>query len=159
MYLVRGSLIAALYTVLTLLIYPLGFGPVQIRFSEMLTILPVLFPEAVPGLTVGCFLSNLVGMATGSNMVGGWDLLIGTAATALAAVACRLFRRVRYRGLPLLSASMAVWCNGVIVGAELYVTYGGFPLLLQMLVIAAGEAIAAVGGGLLLWWILKRKRL
>ena len=60
--LTTAAIIAALYTVLTYLtnLFGLANGVIQVRFSEMLTVLPVLTPAAIPGLTVGCLLSNLL---------------------------------------------------------------------------------------------------
>ena len=60
--LTRAAVIAALYVVLTYLagVMNLAYGPVQFRFSEALTVLPFLFPEAIPGLFVGCVVSNLL---------------------------------------------------------------------------------------------------
>ncbi|MBQ7152039.1 MAG: QueT transporter family protein [Synergistaceae bacterium] len=57
----RGALIAALYTVLTILLAPILYGPVQCRVSEAFTLLPFYFPEAVPGLFIGCVISNFIG--------------------------------------------------------------------------------------------------
>ena len=56
--LARGAIIAALYTALTVLLAPLSYGEVQIRFSEAFTLLPILMPEAVPALLVGCLLAS-----------------------------------------------------------------------------------------------------
>ena len=53
-----GSLTAALYAVLTVLLAPLSYGPVQFRFSEALTLLPYFLPEAIPGLAVGCLVAK-----------------------------------------------------------------------------------------------------
>lgn len=66
-YLAQAGLIAALYVVLTLLANALGIGSmtIQCRFSELLTILPVFMPAAIPGLTVGCFLGNLLSSPVG----------------------------------------------------------------------------------------------
>jgi len=50
--LTRGAIIAALYAALTLLLAPISYGEMQIRLSEAMTLLPTLFPEAIPGLTV-----------------------------------------------------------------------------------------------------------
>ena len=61
--LARGAMIAALYAVLTLLLQPLSFGAIQFRFSEALTVMPMLAADAVPGLAVGCLLANLLGGA------------------------------------------------------------------------------------------------
>ena len=58
-FIVRSSVIAALYAALTLVLAPVAYGPVQFRVSEALTILPLFFPEAIPGLFVGCFIANI----------------------------------------------------------------------------------------------------
>ena len=59
--LVQAALIAAVYAALTLLLQPISFGIVQFRVSEALTVLPALMPAAIPGLFVGCLLSNILG--------------------------------------------------------------------------------------------------
>ena len=84
--LAEAGAIAALYVALTMAVPSISFGSVQLRLSEMLTLLPVLTFSAVPGLAVGCFLSNLLGLAIGANVAGAWDLLIGTGATLAAAL-------------------------------------------------------------------------
>ena len=61
------ALIAALYTALCFTVPFLSFGPVQFRLSEALCVLPLFYPPAVGGLTLGCFVSNLVGFLTGLN--------------------------------------------------------------------------------------------
>ena len=75
----RAGVIAALYTVLTYVFMPFAFGPFQIRPAEALCILPLLLPEAVPALFLGCILSNL-----GSPYLL-FDVTIGSATTLLAA--------------------------------------------------------------------------
>ncbi len=79
MLICRASIIAALYTVITVAIAPLSYGPIQLRFSECLTVLPLFFPEAIVGLTLGCFFSNLFGN-------GLLDIIFGTLATLIASV-------------------------------------------------------------------------
>lgn len=75
----RAGLIAALYVALTLPLGQFAFGPFQIRPSEALTILPLFYPEAIPGLYVGCLLANL-----GSGY-GVYDIALGSLATLFAA--------------------------------------------------------------------------
>ena len=58
--LTQGAVIAAIYIVLTLIFQPISFGPIQFRISEALCVLPFFTPAAVPGLVIGCFLSNLL---------------------------------------------------------------------------------------------------
>ena len=73
----QAAMIAALYVVLTFLASALGLasGSIQVRFSEALTILPFFTPAAVPGLAVGCLLSNVI---TGCALP---DIIFGTLAT------------------------------------------------------------------------------
>ena len=106
--LTRAALIAALYTALTLLLAPISYGQIQIRLSECLTLLPVLLPEAIHALTVGCLLANILG---GCSI---FDIVLGTLATLLAAVCTRLLRQNRMLAAamprplnPALSASSA----------------------------------------------------
>ena len=73
-----AGIIAALYVALTLALRPLAFGELgfECRISEAMTLLPVLFPEAIPGLTIGCLISNLF------SPVGALDIVFGTLASA-----------------------------------------------------------------------------
>ena len=105
--LAAAGIIAAIYAVLTLALPIPQYGPVQFRVAEAMTVLPFLFPEAVPGLAVGCFLANLLG----SPMPVDW--VVGTAATLIAAL---WTSRLHHRALAPLPP---VICNMVLVGAEL----------------------------------------
>lgn len=75
----RAGIFAALYVALTMPFGELAFGPFQIRPSEALTILPLFYAEAIPGLYVGCILANLL------SQYGVYDVLLGSLATLLAA--------------------------------------------------------------------------
>jgi uncharacterized membrane protein len=81
-FLTYSAVIAALYAALTLGFQAISYGAVQFRVAEAMTLLPILFPEAVAGLTVGCLISNLF------NPMGAtvYDVVFGTLATFLAAV-------------------------------------------------------------------------
>ena len=121
--LTQGAVIAAAYAALTYAaaLANLAYGPVQFRFSEALTVLPVLTSAAVPGLTVGCLLANIF------SGYGIYDMVFGTLATLLAAVCTRLVRNVRFRGVPVLAPLPPVFFNAVIVGAEITaLSPGGF---------------------------------
>lgn len=113
LYLVHSALIAALYAAVTYFCAPISFGSLQFRVSEALTILPVLSPAAIPGLTIGCLISNL------SSPYGLIDIICGTAATLLAAICSRWTRNIRFKNMPLLSALFPVIFNGVIIGLEI----------------------------------------
>ncbi|MEG2208320.1 MAG: QueT transporter family protein, partial [Clostridia bacterium] len=75
-----SAIVAALYCGLTLAFQAISFGALQFRVSEALTLLAALFPQAVPGLALGCLLSNLLG---GANV---YDIVFGTLATLAAAM-------------------------------------------------------------------------
>ena len=138
--LTRAAIIAALYAALTLLLAPISYGEVQIRFSEALTILPVLLPEAVPALAVGCLLANILGGCTI------FDIVFGTLATLLAALCTRALRKN-----VLLASAMPVLFNGVIVGAVVHYCYAPVVALpLCMLFVALGEAVVVAVLGTLL---------
>lgn len=162
-YLTTAAVIAAMYCALTLLLPFMTFGPVQCRPSEALTILPVFTPAAVPGLAVGCLISNTVGLSLGANVAGAWDILIGTLATALAAVLTRRLRQVRIKNLPFVATLPPVLLNGVIIGAELTAAlYDQFSLgilLFNMFTVAAGQLLACTVGGLLLFTAVHRSKL
>lgn len=152
------GVIAALYVVLTLVLP--AFGPWQCRVSEALTILPVFSASAIPGLTLGCALANAVGFASGANVAGIWDVLIGGGATFLASLATYALRRVRIAGFPLLSSLPPVLVNAVIIGAELSMTMTGHLAPRSFLVmaanVAAGQLLPCVGGGWLLYAALHK---
>ncbi len=145
-YIVRAAVIAAIYAALTLALQPISYGAVQLRFSEALTLLPILLAEAVPGVTVGCLLANILG---GSMLP---DVIFGTLATLLAALATRRLRKRFW-----LAAAMPVLFNGLIVGAVVHYCYAPeMALPLCMLSVAAGEAVACFVVGPLLIGVLKK---
>lgn len=146
-FLTEAAMIAAGYTVLTLLamMLNLAYGPVQFRFSEALTVLPVLTPAAVPGLAVGCLLSNLW------SSMGALDIIFGTAATLLAALTTYMVRNIRVKGIPILAPLPPVLFNALIVGVEItIVSPGGFvfpAFLANALSVGLGElAVCYVTG-------------
>lgn len=150
-----SAVIAALYCALTLALPFMTFGPVQCRFSEALTILPIFTPAAVPGLAVGCVLSNTIGLASGANVAGAWDILLGTVATLLAAVCTRLLRKY-----PLFATLPPVLLNALIIGTELTVVLYDTPTFVlwiyNVLSVGAGQAIACIGGGMLVHTAVNR---
>ncbi len=108
------GMIAAIYAALTLLLQPISFGTLQCRVSEAMTVLPFLSPMATVGLTVGCFVSNLIGGA------GILDVLFGTLATLAAGL---LTARMPNKWLAPLPP---VLVNAAVIGAVLTLT--GVPL-------------------------------
>ncbi len=157
------AMVAALYAVLTLILPVASFGTIQCRFSEALTSLPVVSRRAVWGLTLGCAIANALGVAMGANIAGVWDILIGSAATLIAAFLSYACRRVRVCGVPWMSVLWPVIVNALLIGGELTLVtlgrwqWGGFWLFAGQ--IAVGELIPAILGGILLVKALENTKL
>ena len=157
--LAQAGLIAAMYAALTLLLPAPSFGIGQCRISEMLTILAVFTPSAIPGLAVGCLVSNLVGLGMGANPAGAWDLLFGPLATLAAALLTWRLRNLRVKGVPVLASLPPVVINAVVVGLELTLVSPVFTpqvLAINMLSVGIGQLLACTVCGLLLHAALER---
>lgn len=143
-----GGVIAALYVVLTVIANALGLasGVIQVRFSEALTILPVFTPAAIPGLTVGCVLANII---TGCLP---WDVVFGSLATLIGAVGTYMLRKN-----PWIAWIPPVISNMVIVPIVLQKVYGVPDAWWYLvLTVGAGEIISCGVLGLLLYHSAKR---
>lgn len=144
-YICEASAIAALYTAITVIIGPFGNAAIQCRISEAMCILPVFTPAAIPGLAIGCLISNIATACL-------WqDVLFGTLATLIGAIGARLLRRVWW-----LTPLPTVVANTLIVPFVLAYAYGveaGIPFL--MLSIGIGEIISAYVLGLILLMALR----
>ncbi len=148
MYLSQAAMIAALYVVLTLLANALGLAnyAIQVRFSEALTILPFFTPAAIPGLTIGCLLSNIL---TGCAPL---DILFGTLATLMGALGTYALRRFEW-----LAPLPPILANTIIVPWVLRFAYDipdAIPYL--MATVGAGELISCGLIGMLLLRSLKQ---
>ena len=108
--LVRCAVIAAVYVVVCLVLAPFSYGAVQVRVAEALCLLPVFGAEYIVGVTLGCFLANLLG----STAV---DVVFGTLATLLACLVTYKLRDIRVKGLAIPASLPPVVFNMIIVGA------------------------------------------
>lgn len=140
-FMVYGAAIAAIYVVLTMMFAPIAFGPVQFRISEALCILPFFTPAAIPGLFLGCLLSNLLcGAAT-------LDVIFGSLATLVGAAGSYALRRHKWAVCvpPILA-------NAVVIPWVLRYAYGSPDLIpVAMVTVGIGEILAiGVLGNLLL---------
>ena len=160
LFITTSAVIAALYTVLTIIANQLGLanGAIQVRFSEALTVLPIFTPAAIPGLAVGCLISNIL---TGCIIP---DVIGGTLATLLGAIGtwklrsmCSSGRPPYYRIIPTLPPVIA---NTVIIPFILTYAYhieGSVPF--QMLTVGIGEIISCtILGSLLLAALMPVRR-
>lgn len=149
LYIVQAALIAAIYATITILLKPISFGPIQLRLSETLTLLPVILPSAIPGLFVGCLLANFLGG------LGPIDIVLGSLATLMAAFSTYYLRKHKF-----LLALPPVIFNGLIVGAYVFLLYDKtYPMALTMIFIAASEFLICYGLGLPLLSLIRKNKL
>ena len=134
------ALIAALYVALTFAVPMLSFGMMQLRLSEAMTVLPVLYPPATLGLTVGCALANLIGFFSGVNPIGLIDAPVGALATLLAGLCSAAVGRLIPAERHPHRLVFPVVFNGVIVGAELTALFLE-SFWVNCFWVAAGEAV------------------
>ncbi|MCM1246521.1 MAG: QueT transporter family protein [Roseburia sp.] len=148
LFICQAAMIAALYVVLTFVAnsFHLANGEIQVRFSEALTILPYFTPAAIPGLTIGCLLSNFL---TGCVPL---DIIFGTIATLVGALLTYALRRFKWLApLPPITA------NTLIVPFVLQYAYGAeHALPFLMLTVGCGELISAGVIGMFLLFALER---
>ena len=148
-FIVHAAVIAALYVVLTLVANTLGLAnhAIQVRISEALTILPLFTPAAIPGLFIGCILSNIL---TGCML---WDIIFGSIATLLGALGTYALRRFSKWLAPL----PPIIANTIIVPFVLSYVYhfeGSIPYF--MVTVGIGEIISCGVLGLLLHGVLSK---
>ena len=157
-FITYSAAVAALYVVLTLLAHSLGLsnGVIQVRFSEALTILPLFTPAAIPGLTIGCLLSNLI-----TGCIPG-DVVFGSLATLIGAIGTYLLRKKH----PVFGTIPPIAANTLIVPFILVYMYHmeeGLPFL--FLTVGIGEIISCGILGMILypafsrtWRVFEKKK-
>lgn len=159
--LTESGLIAALYAAATLALAPLSFGAVQVRAGEALTLLAILTPSGVGGITLGCFIANCVGVSMQQSLP--IDIFAGTLASFLAALCTRAFRNTARiggeRGVSLLSVLSPVVFNALIVGGELTLFFGVGSFAFCVCSVALGELAAVCLLGIPLLLALRRTKL
>lgn len=150
-FITRAALIAAAYTVLTGISHLAGLdkGVIQLRISEALCFLPCFLPSAIPGLSIGCLISNII--------YGGAlpDIIFGTLATLLGALGTFLLRKH-----PLLAPIPPILANALIIPPVLIFAYGATEAYwFILLTVTAGEVLACAAVGYPLMFMMRRYRL
>ena len=139
-------MIAALYAALTIALAPISYGPIQLRVSEALTLLPFYMPEAIPGLFIGCIFANFFG---GFGII---DILFGSLATLIAAILTRRSKNI------YVGALFPVVSNMIIIGAMLHYLID-VPLIATCIYVGLGEAGACYIIGVPLMKILEKRNI
>ncbi len=156
-HLTQAALIAALYVVLTFVANAFGLAnySVQVRFSEALTILPYFTPAAIPGLFIGCLLSNIL---TGCALP---DIIFGSLATLLGALGTYALRKWKWCApiCPIIANTLIVpliliYGYGLLVEGMSTLQCFGF----YCLTVGAGEVISCGILGMILLFVLEKYR-
>ncbi len=144
---VQAAMIAALYVVLTFVANAFGLAnyAIQLRFSEALTILPYFTPAAIPGLFIGCLISNTL---TGCALP---DIVFGSLATLIGAIFTYKLRSYKW-----LAPVPPIIANMIIVPFVLLYAYGIRPLWFSFLTVTAGEILSCGVLGMLLLFTLEK---
>jgi uncharacterized membrane protein len=145
-FICQAAVIAALYVVLTYVFSAFASGVIQVRVSEALTVLPAFTPAAIPGLVIGCLLSNTL---TGCVLL---DIIFGSVATLIGALGSYALRRHTW-----LVPIPPIVSNMIIVPFVLRFAYGAtdaFPFMIAT--VGAGEIISCYLLGMILYGALKK---
>lgn len=133
-FITEAAVIAAIYIVLVLVFSFISYGPVQCRIAEALTVLPYFTPAAIPGVTLGCFLSGV--LIPGTSVL---DMVFGSMATLIAAL---LSYKLRFN--KFLVPLPPIIINALVIPWILKFAYGDAqPIPFNMLTVGAGELVAA----------------
>ncbi len=145
-YITTAAIIAALYTAITVLAAPISFSVFQVRVSEALCILPFFTPAAIPGVTVGCLLANII---SGAAI---WDVIFGTLATLIGAVGSYLLRKNKW-----LVPIPPILSNTIIIPWVLKLAYHlDDTVPFMMLTVGVGEILAIYVLGMILLLALEK---
>ena len=144
-----AAIVGAAYAVLSIFgsIFGITYGPIQVRFSEALCLLPFLFPETAWGLGVGCLIANLL------SPYGVLDIVVGSAATLLAALLTARCKKKWLAPLPPVLVGLVLAYEQAGTTAAFWPTYA-----FNALTVGAGEIVACYGLGMLLLWRLEKSK-
>ena len=152
--LARAGVVAGLYVLLSLSFFTISSGPVQMRVSEGLTLLPLLFPETVPAVFVGCILSNLL---TGCAL---WDIIFGSLITLVAAILTYFTGKIIRKHAVKIAAGgiFPIILNAFLLPLIWYFCYGELEYLymIQVLILLAGQSAAVYVFGSVFYFTLLR---
>lgn len=158
-FIITGALIAAAYAGLTYLsnVFNLAYGPIQLRISEILTVLPIFTPAAIPGLTLGCFIANI-------GSFNAADMLFGTAATLAAAILTYFLRDIKIKGLPVLAMLPPVIVNAIVIGFEIALFflpegYSFWGFIISGFEVGLGQFIVCFIFGIPFYLVVKKYRI
>ncbi len=149
------GIISAIYVALTLILMPISFGSVQVRVAEALTVLPLFFPEAILGLTVGCLVSNMFGY-------GVFDIVFGTIATFLSAVLTYYAgKKIKNETLKFVVGGFFPIILNAIIIPFIFILTGNTEqvYLINFLTIFIGQLLSVYGVGVTIYLAIKNRKI
>lgn len=150
--LVTTALVAAIYATLTLVLGAISYGPIQFRVAEIMVLLPFIKKDYIWGLTIGCFLANIIGP------YGVPDIIFGTTATFLSVYAVYMTSKIMdgKKYALLVSSIWPTIINAIIIGIMLNIFFG-LPLMLSMAQVGFGQFVVITIIGVPLYKSLEGK--
>lgn len=150
--LVTTALVAAIYATLTLVLGAISYGPIQFRVAEIMVLLPFIKKDYIWGLTIGCFLANIIGP------YGVPDIVFGTTATFLSVYAVYMTSKIMdgKKYALLVSSIWPTVINAIIIGIMLNIFFG-LPLMLSMAQVGFGQFVVITIIGVPLYKSLEGK--
>lgn len=146
---VVAGLVAAIYAVLTMSLTFASYGVTQFRVAEALTVLPFFSSASIPGLFIGCLIANIISPA------GPLDMVLGSAATLIAAIITYYIGKSNLKHKELLAPLPAVLINAAIIGP--FLSYAlNIPIIISTLQVGLGEIVCCYGLGLPLIYAIKK---
>jgi uncharacterized membrane protein len=171
-FLARTGLIAAVYAVATFAVTQvmgyLSWGPIQLRISEAITVLPLFFSAAIPGLALGTLIGNILNIGM-TGPLGWLDAVFGSLATLLGAIWTFRFREFPARALlgPVIANALIVpaYLPFILRGLGFYtIPFTTFDVsqsflsmyLFGVVCVGAGQAAVVYGIGMPLATVIRR---
>ena len=111
---IKVVVVGTIYMALCFIFSYISFGPIQLRVSELLCLLAIENPIYIIGISIGCFISNLL-----LSPLGLADAIIGTLASVIGCLIGYLFRKIKIKDFPLLSTITISLVNGIMIALEM----------------------------------------
>ena len=154
-FIVFNGIVAALYVVFTAPFANIAYGPIQVRIAEVMTVFPIFSWGMIPGVTLGCFIANLINPGN----LGPVDIIGGTLATLIAGILSYMLGKKNV----WLGLMPPVLVNGIIVGGYLPFllmdqgsTVTVQAVLISMLSVAGSEAVLLIVIGIPLILVMEK---
>lgn len=148
--LIKAGLVTGLYVAFTLLLAPLSFGAIQLRFSEIFNNLAVFNKRYIWAVTIGCAIANLW------SPMGLVDLIFGTTETLLmTALSYYLSRKFKKVPVKLSICVLICTASSWIIALELFYVLH-LPFWMSYLTVGIGEFISVAIGAVIFWLVNKK---